>query len=499
MGSGPIEGEVGTVARKPVQEQRGGGVRGTLVLVLLLALVAGGVAVVRYDLLDRFTGDDPAPDPASEPAAVAPPPGVEVPEVTPPPAVAEASAATTELDPDAVRRALARYLGDRRLGSHVLAQVAPLAGDAPTYVRGGRTGDVAVPASTTKVVTSAAALLALGPDHVFTTDVRRSGSRLTLVGGGDPFLERGPTDDGVAWPYPARADLRTLARRTSETLAADGTRRVSLSYDASLFSGPAVNPTWESDYVSSGEASPTSALWVDRGKVQGGTGRVADPAAEAARSFVAALTDAGVTVVGTPVAGRARSDATDVASVDSPPLGEIVQRLLDVSDNDAAEVLLRHVGVAESGEGSITAGRAGVRRLLGEAGVELGKTVLHDGSGLSRDNRLDPSVLVQVLQLAGSDAEPGLRPVVTGLPVAGFTGSLTDRMDQGPAAGRGRVRAKTGTLRNISSLAGLATDVDGRVMVFVIMADRIPASSALVGRTTIDSAAAALGACRCGA
>ncbi|MFB9313100.1 D-alanyl-D-alanine carboxypeptidase/D-alanyl-D-alanine-endopeptidase [Nocardioides plantarum] len=474
------------------------GVRGTLVLVVVLLLVAGGVAVVRYDLVDRLRGDDdPSAAPTSEPAEVAPPPGVEVPEVVAPPAVALVSQSTPTVDPTAVRRALQRYLRDRTLGSHVLAEVAPLDGDAAAYTLGGRSDATAVPASTTKVVTSTAALLALGPDHVFTTEVRRRGSRLTLVGGGDPFLERGPTRDGELWPYPARADLQDLAEQTAASLAADGTRRVSLAYDDTLFDGPQVNSRWESGYVASGEVSPTSALWVDRGRVREGLGRVADPSAEAARSFVEALTAAGITVVGRPVAARAASGAVPVAAVDSAPLAQIVQRLLDVSDNDAAEVLLRQVGVATSGEGSIQAGRAGVRRLLRDAGVALGDSVLHDGSGLSRDNRLDPSVLVEVLRLAASDDHPGLRAVVTGLPVAGFTGSLTDRMDQGPAAGRGRVRAKTGTLSNVSALAGLATDVDGNVMVFVLMADRVPAASSLLARVTLDDAAAALGACAC--
>lgn len=478
---------------------RNDGVRGTLALLLVLVLVAGGVAAVRYDLLDRLRGgEDPSGAPTSEPAEVAPPPGLELPEVSAPPAVAAASVPTSQVDPDAVRRTLERYLRDRRLGSHVLAEVATLDGGAATYTRGGRADDTAIPASTTKVVTGAAALLALGPDHVFTTEVRRQGSRVTLVGGGDPLLERGPLDDaGDPWPYPGRADLETLARETAAALRSDGTRRVRLAYDDSLFSGPQVNPTWEPGYVTSGEVSPTTALWVDRGRVRGGLGREPDPSAEAARSFAEALGAAGVTVVGAPVAARAASGAEPVAAVDGAPLGQVVQRLLDVSDNDSSEVLLRHVGLAVSGQGSIQAGRDGVRRLLREVGVGLGDSVLHDGSGLSRDNRLDPSVLVDVLRLAASPDQPGLRSVVTGLPVAGFTGSLTYRMDQGPAAGRGRVRAKTGTLSNVSSLAGLATDVDGNVMVFVLMADRVPEETSLLARGALDDAAAALGACAC--
>ncbi len=481
------------------ESSRGGdrsAVRSTLVLVLLLALVAGGFAVWRYDLVDRLRdGSEPSASPLTDPAGVAPPAGVELPEVAAPPAVAPVSAATRDVDPAAVRRALQRYLRDRRLGPHVLAEVAPLAGGPATFVRGDGP-DTAIPASTTKVVTGAAALLALGPDHVFTTEVRRQGRTVTLVGGGDPYLERGPLDEGQPWPYPARADLETLADETATALTDAGVRRVRLAYDDTLFTGPQVNDTWEDDYVSSGEVSPTSALWVDQGRVPGSLARQSDPAAEAARAFASALGDAGITVRGAVVPGRAPGSAP-IAAVDSAPLAQVVQRLLDVSDNDAAEVLLRHVGVATSGEGSIDAGVAGVRRLLRGAGVPLGDTVLRDGSGLSRDNRADPSVLVAVLRLAASDDRPGLRSVVTGLPVAGFTGSLTDRMDQGPPAGRGRVRAKTGTLSNVTALAGLATDLDGNVLVFVLMADRVPDLNGVIARVVLDDAAASLGACAC--
>ncbi len=491
--------EGASVAGSDARHERGdaGVLRGALAVVLVIVLTAGGLAAWRYDVLDRLVGDEPA-DRSADPATVTPPAGVEAPEVAAPDPVADASSARGGADAAAVEAALAPYLADRDLGRHVLAAVAPLTGARTAYRSGAGT---AVPASTTKLVTSTAALLALGPEHVFTTEVRAAGGRrLVLVGGGDPLLERGPAQldgtDSTAWPYPARADLARLAESTAEALRADGRRRVRLSIDDSLFTGPDENPTWEADYVSSGEAAPTSALWVDEGRMRAGLGRVADPALEAGTSFAQALGRAGVTVVGE-VDRRAAPDVAPLAAVDSAPLAQVVERLLEVSDNDAAEVLLRHVGLAVQGEGSIEAGRAGVRVVLRRAGVDLRDAVLHDGSGLSRDNRLAPSVLVDVLRLAASEAHPELRAVVSGLPVAGFTGSLADRMTEGPAAGLGRVRAKTGTLSNVTSLAGLATDVDGTVLVFALMADRVRDAKALDARVAMDSAAAALGACSC--
>jgi D-alanyl-D-alanine carboxypeptidase/D-alanyl-D-alanine-endopeptidase (penicillin-binding protein 4) len=475
-----------------------------VVLVLFLALVAGGVAAWRQGLLegrlDALLGGPADPGDAGGPAAVAPPLGLDLPPVVAPDPVAAPSSPGGALDPEAVRRALAPYLDDPDLGRHVRAAVAPLGGGPPVFASGRRP---AIPASTTKLVTATAALLALGPDHVFSTTARLgpvagARARLTLVGGGDPFLERAPIDpEGEPWPYPARADLTTLAALTADALADDGVRRVRLTYDDTLFTGPAVNPRWEADYVPDGVVSPTSALWVDAGRTLARDARVPDAAREAADAFATALRAAGVAVDGPPAAGVAPSAGREVAAVDGAPLAAVVQRLLDVSDNEAAEVLLRHVGLARSGTGSTEAGRRGVRALLAEAGVPLGTSTFLDGSGLARGSRAEPGVLVDVLQLAADPRRPELRAVVEGLPVAGFTGSLTFRMEAGPAAGLGRVRAKTGTLSSVSSLAGTGTDLDGVPFAFVLMADTVGLEDTLDARQAIDSAAASLGACRC--
>jgi D-alanyl-D-alanine carboxypeptidase/D-alanyl-D-alanine-endopeptidase (penicillin-binding protein 4) len=124
--------------------------------------------------------------------------------------------------------------------------------------------------------------------------------------------------------------------------------------------------------------------------------------------------------------------------------------------------------------------------------------VIRDGSGLSRANRLQPRTLTEVLRLDASADHPALREVATGMPVAGFSGSLEFRFDTGATAGRGRVQAKTGTLTGVHGLAGIATDLDDNVMGFVAIADRVPNAQQLYARLTIDKVAAALGACRCG-
>ena len=173
--------------------------------------------------------------------------------------------------------------------------------------------------------------------------------------------------------------------------------------------------------------------------------------------------------------------------------------MLNVSDNEAAEVLARHVGLAVSGEGSFEAGTAAVLQTLRGLGVAVDDARVYDGSGLSRENRLSPETLLDVLRVALEPRHPELDATLTGLPVAGFTGSLTVRFVDAPEAGRGLVRAKTGTLTGVSSLAGTVTDQDGTTMVFALMADRVRLPNTLYARDALDDAAAALAACHCSA
>jgi D-alanyl-D-alanine carboxypeptidase/D-alanyl-D-alanine-endopeptidase (penicillin-binding protein 4) len=112
---------------------------------------------------------------------------------------------------------------------------------------------------------------------------------------------------------------------------------------------------------------------------------------------------------------------------------------------------------------------------------------------------MDPRTLIDVLRLATSPDLPELRAVLTGLPVAGFSGSLADRFDGPWPEARGRVRAKTGTLTGVHSLAGIAIGPDGAPMLFALMTDRVRLPDNSAAELAIDNAAAALGACRCGA
>ena len=422
-----------------------------------------------------------------------PPPGLDLPAVeTVEPLAAELPDAG-RVSPVKVQQAIATYLADADLGPHVVAAVSDLTtGRVLARVGSGS----AIPASTTKLLTSVAAMKALGPATTFTTRVVAGGKgRIVLVGGGDPFLMSEPVgDDGPS--YPQRADIVTLAKETATALRAQGRKRVSLGYDDSLFSGPGFNPAWPQSYVDEDVVSPITSLWVDEGREPDSFRRVADPSLHATQVFAAALTDEGIVVVGDPERGVAGGGGREVASVSSAPLREIVERVLEVSDNEAAEVLAHHVGLAVRGTGSFTDGVEGVQRTLRGLGVPADGIEVYDGSGLSRDNRITPEALVAVLRAAATD--PTLRGVIASLPVSGFTGSLTDRFDGPFPEARGLVRAKTGTLTAVSSLAGIVVDQQGHELVFVLMADDIEKPEEEDAEDALDNAAASLAACFCG-
>lgn len=457
-----------------------------LVVVLLVALA---LVDVQYDVAQRWLGI--GADPHAEPAAVLPPAGLDLPEPDPAAPVARAVGDDGSVDPAAVAAAVLPYVRDKSLGRHELVYVSDLRTGELVFRHGH--GSV-TPASTLKLLTTTAALEVLGPMTTFSTTVQRRGNQVFLVGGGDPFLASTPKHDPRVYPH--RADLTTLARRAAASLRRDGVRRVRLAYDDSLFRGPAVNPHWPDTYLPEDVVPPITALWADEGHAEH-YGFVADPAATATADFRRALQRAGIKVAGPSSHRTAPADTVEVASVSSAPLGEIVQQTLAVSDNQAAEVLARHVGDAVLHDPSFAGGAKAVRQVLRELGVPTAGVRTYDGSGLSRQNRLTPQALLATLRIAASDEHPDLREVITGLPVAGFTGSLEWRFGDAPTQAKGMVRAKTGTLTGVHGLAGVVTDRTGAELGFVAIADRVAVPKTLDARKTIDELAAALGACAC--
>ena len=244
--------------------------------ILVLTLLVVAVASYAFDLGERFGWD--RADPRTEPAAVQPPEGLRLPAAGPVPAVARPGKGVG-VDPAQVAAVVSPLLRKRVLGPHFGVLITDLTTGKPVYQAGAK---VITPASTTKLLTSTAALESLGSMARFRTSVRWVPSRreLVLVGGGDPFLASSPKKADVG--YPKRTDVQTLARLTVSKLRKMNVRRVRLAFDDSYFSGPAVNPAWSSTYIPEDVVPPISSLWVDQGQDPTGYGFVSDPAATAA-------------------------------------------------------------------------------------------------------------------------------------------------------------------------------------------------------------------------
>ncbi|MEV0283810.1 MULTISPECIES: D-alanyl-D-alanine carboxypeptidase/D-alanyl-D-alanine-endopeptidase [unclassified Kribbella] len=395
-----------------------------------------------------------------------------------------------------VQKALAAILADPALGKHRGIYVYDASRGKPVFSVGSATPYV--PASTLKLLTTVSALDTLGAGHRFATKVVSAAKgSIVLVGGGDPLLtikrQTDPTD------YPTRASLQTLAASTAKELKAQGITSVTLGYDASLFTGPPVNAKWQPNYITEGIAAPTSALWVNEGRLSPGMAkRAASPSQAAATAFAAQLKAAGIMVTGAVRRAVAPTTATSLAQVASPTVGEIVEYVNLHSDNDGAEVLLRHVGLATKNGGSYAGGVLGVKATLTKLGLNVSKATIEDGSGLSRTNHVPLDVLAGAVRVAASEDHPELRHLLTGLPVAGFTGSLEDRFGVvGTGTGTGLVRAKTGTLTGVHSLAGMVRDRTGTLLVFAVASDSVPVPKTLAARAALDRAAAALANCGC--
>lgn len=370
-----------------------------------------------------------------------------------------------------------------------------------------------IPSSTNKILTTAAALLALPADHRVVTKVvaGAASNELVLVGGGDPTLTAQPDGKGY---YPNSARLSDLVGQIRSAGRAVDT----IVVDTSLYAGPTMAQGWEDIDVPQGSIAPIEAVMIDGGRAEAlveYSPRTTTPALDVGRTLAAALgLDPNRVRTGT-----ADPAAAEVASVRSAPLRDRLHAMMLHSDNVLAETIGREIALATGHEPSFTGAVAAVRATLEGAGFDLTGVVLHDSSGLSTDDRLPARLLDDILAAAaaaggeipesadedgatttaGSGADRGtdhaaLTPLLDALPVAGATGSLSSRYVQQNREGAGWVRAKTGTLTVASTLAGYVLDRDGRVLTFALMSNDRPPE---VSRPALDAIARTLRNCGC--
>lgn len=457
-----------------------------LVLALLLAVTGYlGVGAGRQFLADRaFT-------PIRVPAPTAAPPGVAslLSSASGPPAAAAARPDAPAPTPAGVAAALADELTDPELGPSVAGQVFD-AGTG-TLLFDQRSAEQVAPASTAKLLTAAAVLAVRQPTDRFSTRVVAGDQPgvVVLVGGGDPTLSAaGP---GKPTRYAEAARITDLAARVRASLA--GARVDQVLVDDSAFTGPATAPGWGTEDTPSAYASLITATMVDAGRdAPDDEIRSAEPDLAAGNALAAALGGAAVS------RGSAPAGAKVLGQIRSAPVSVLVEQMMRASDNVIAEVLARQVAIATSRPASFEGAAAAVSATLASAGIKIGDGMV-DGSGLSVLDRIPAAALSATLLAAVNGKQSRLRPLLSGLSIAGWDGTLLDEHRfSGPAAiAAGSVRAKTGTLTGVSGMAGLLTDADGRLLVFSFVADQAPAAFDSSSRGAVDNLVAALVRCGC--
>jgi len=381
-------------------------------------------------------------------------------------------------------------LVDPRLGGGVTAFVIDAnSGKVLVDINGQQ---AMIPASTLMFFTGIAAMNVLGAQTRFETIVKREGNQLTIIGGGDPTLVSQTPENWRGKP-PGSEQPPSLDQLADLAVVAIGPTPEAfvVNFDDSLFESPKAHSTWPDQYLRTGEVAPAQGLIMDFG-INDSEAVMKDPAKSAAQYFADALTARGIpaTLGERKVAGDTASVLT---SIKSATVTDIVERMITTSNNTMAEFLAHHIGGA-NGEYTYEAGAKATTEALTAAQIDLTGVTILDGSGLSRSNQASAKSLVSALSYASKTDGPAWTNL-SGLPVAGISGTLVDRYDVGEP-GRGTVRAKTGTLSKVVALSGTLVNASGDVLIFTFIANEVP-SGTKQGEAALDEVVKALVQCGC--
>jgi D-alanyl-D-alanine carboxypeptidase/D-alanyl-D-alanine-endopeptidase (penicillin-binding protein 4) len=318
------------------------------------------------------------------------------------------------------------------------------------------------PASVAKLIVAASALDVLGADFRYHTIFAARNAiasdglldgNLWLIGSGDPSLRGSDVRAGVA------------------ALAQSGLRRISgsVAIDPTAMHGPEINPHWDPDDSNEDYAAPTSAISIDGDTIEshklvGGIEEhfwtpIHDVPRFVSTILQAMLRQRSISVGGPALVARSPLDCIALWEHRSATLRALETHMLFFSDNHYAEQLLRTLGGDDGSTADDAGGLVVERKFLSERGIPDPGLHLDDGSGLSDENRIAAITLARVL--ADAELRGGTASLYMLLPQGGRQGTLRD-YDFTTALGR--VRAKSGHLSGVSSLAGYAnTYRHGRV------------------------------------
>ncbi|MEM6582944.1 MAG: serine-type D-Ala-D-Ala carboxypeptidase [Pseudomonadota bacterium] len=375
------------------------------------------------------------------------------------------------------------------------------------------------PASMQKLVTALAAVLYLGKDYRFTTQLEQEGNNVVLRFSGDPSL--------------SRQHLATLL--VALKAHTDGTITGDLLLNGGRFSGYEQAPGWPWDNLGVCYSAPSSSLSLENNCVQGALysnrplgdkTRVTVPAhqpltvtssalvtskegqkaehcdleltnqgrnhyklsgclvqreeplplnfaVQDTEAYISSVLRAELARLGIELKGEiTRDDAahgTLIASHDSAPLHELLDTMIKDSDNLYSDNIAKTIGANYYGQpGSFANGSAAIKAILKDkAEIELDRAILVDGSGLSRDNRMTARQMMEVLRYIYRYDD--MLNLLVALPVSGQSGTLRYRQSMREQPLLGQIRAKSGSLYGTHNLAGLLEAQSGQTLLFIQM------------------------------
>jgi D-alanyl-D-alanine carboxypeptidase/D-alanyl-D-alanine-endopeptidase (penicillin-binding protein 4) len=398
-----------------------------------------------------------------------------------------------------------------------------------------------VPASNMKLFTTAAALVLLGPEFRYTTNLYADGEirdgllngNLVIRGVGDPTLSGrfhpGGADEifsgwvealrrlgvkeirgnivgdgslfgeeslGTGWAWDD--DMHCYSAEISALSINDNCIAFSVRPGATAGEKPLISLDDASGYVTIRSQAVTALPEEEQGlqlsRLPGSNLLTAEaeqffvtihnPALFAAAHLKQVLKSKGIVVAGAVTdqqsfSGPVSYESMNVlASYNSPPLREIITQINKASRNLYAELLFRTLGKSFRNDGSATAAAEVVQATLAKMAIPHGSVVMYDGSGLSRMNLVMPSALVALLE--HMYRHENFSYFLASLPVAGVDGTLKERMNNSPA--EGNVKAKTGSMTHVLNLSGYVRGREGGMYAFSILINNYTGPSEAVKR-----------------
>ena len=193
---------------------------------------------------------------------------------------------------------------------------------------------------------------------------------------------------------------------------------------------------------------------------------ITDPLTWSGANLKSFLQQRGIIIKGKIKPGKASIGAKVLAEAPSKPIEQLLADMNKFSSNFVAEMLTKQLAAFNGVQGSLSAGLDFIRQSARGAGLTDSEFEIYNPSGLTRENKFTPKALVKILEKIRKDFR--LFPeFVSSLPIAGIDGTLKNRMKEGPALRW--VRAKTGLLTGVNSLAGYIGIEGGEIMTFAFI------------------------------